>query len=134
MFPFPRVFVTHVGLAETNGLLYELAESAHPSGAPALRHRHATAPAVAGALARALAMPLQERCARHEALFAAVCEHDVDRWQQEFLATLRSDSGRDWNPICSTLAEPAATVPRAAAQARDEETLSGAAEMPRFAN
>jgi trehalose 6-phosphate synthase len=48
------------------------------------------AESVAGALARALAMPLKERRARHEALFAAVCEHDVDRWQREFLAALRA--------------------------------------------
>jgi trehalose 6-phosphate synthase len=83
------------------------------------------AESVAGALARALAMPLKERRARHEALFAAVCEHDVDRWQREFLAALRGDNRRDYNPICNTLAGHAATIPTAA---------HIQAEMPRFAN
>jgi hypothetical protein len=46
---------------------------------------------VAGALAQALAMPLEERRARHEAAFANVCEYDVDRWQREFLKALRGD-------------------------------------------
>jgi trehalose 6-phosphate synthase len=46
---------------------------------------------VAGALAQALAMPLQERRARHEAAFANVCEYDVDRWQRQFLKALRGD-------------------------------------------
>jgi trehalose 6-phosphate synthase len=84
------------------------------------------AESVANALAQALAMPLQERRASHEALFAAVCERDVDRWQQEFLAALRGDNGRDCNPICSTLAERAATIPTAAAhiQAKDEKMLT----------
>jgi trehalose 6-phosphate synthase len=81
------------------------------------------AESVAGALARALAMPLKERRARHEALFAAVCEHDVDRWQREFLAALRGDNGRDYNPICNTLAGHTATIPPAAPiQAKDEKT------------
>jgi hypothetical protein len=48
-------------------------------------------------------MPLKERRARHEALFAAVCEHDVDRWQREFLAAVRGDTDRDYNPRCNTL-------------------------------
>jgi len=46
------------------------------------------AESVATALAQALAMPLKERRARHEALYAKVCEYDVNRWQQEFLAAL----------------------------------------------
>jgi trehalose 6-phosphate synthase len=44
---------------------------------------------VAGAIAQALAMPIEERCARHQALLAAILDHDVDRWQREFLAALR---------------------------------------------
>lgn len=44
---------------------------------------------VAGAIAQALAMPIEERRARHQALLAMVSAYDVDRWQQEFLATLR---------------------------------------------
>jgi trehalose 6-phosphate synthase len=44
---------------------------------------------VAGAIAQALAMPLEERRTRHQALLAAVQAYDIDRWQREFLATLR---------------------------------------------
>jgi len=46
---------------------------------------------VAGAIAQALAMPIEERRARHQALLAMVSAYDVDRWQQEFLSTLRGD-------------------------------------------
>ena len=46
------------------------------------------AESVAGALAQALVMPLEERRARHKALFANVCEYDVNRWQREFLTAL----------------------------------------------
>jgi trehalose 6-phosphate synthase len=46
---------------------------------------------VAGAIAQALAMPIEERRARHQALLAAVLDYDVDRWQREFLAALRGD-------------------------------------------
>jgi trehalose 6-phosphate synthase len=46
---------------------------------------------VASAIAQALAMPLEERRARHQALLAAIHEYDIDRWQHEFLATLRGD-------------------------------------------
>ena len=47
------------------------------------------AESVASALAQALAMPLEERRARHEVLYAKVCEYDVNRWQREFLTALR---------------------------------------------
>ena len=47
------------------------------------------AESVASALAQALVMPLEERRARHEALYAKVCEYDVNRWQREFLTALR---------------------------------------------
>jgi len=43
---------------------------------------------VADAIAQALAMPIEERRTRHQALLAAVCDSDVDRWQRQFLATL----------------------------------------------
>lgn len=46
---------------------------------------------VAGAIARALAMPLDERRARHEMLFAGICANDVHKWGREFLAALRGD-------------------------------------------
>jgi trehalose 6-phosphate synthase len=59
------------------------------------------AESVAGALAQALAMPIEERRARHEALFANVSEYDVGRWQREFLAALRSqdEDVRDSSPM-----------------------------------
>jgi trehalose 6-phosphate synthase len=47
------------------------------------------AESVAGALAQALAMPLAERRERHEALFASLCDYDIDRWHREFLAALQ---------------------------------------------
>jgi trehalose 6-phosphate synthase len=51
------------------------------------------AESVASALAQALAMPIEERRARHEALYAKVCEYDVNRWQQEFLTALGAGPG-----------------------------------------
>jgi trehalose 6-phosphate synthase len=53
------------------------------------------AESVASALSQALAMPLDERRARHDALYANVCEYDVDRWQREFLTALRGGRGRE---------------------------------------
>jgi trehalose 6-phosphate synthase len=47
------------------------------------------AESVANALAQALAMPREERRARHKTLLAKVREYDVNRWQREFLAVLR---------------------------------------------
>jgi trehalose 6-phosphate synthase len=46
---------------------------------------------VAGAIAQALTMPIEERRARHQALLAAILDYDVDRWQREFLTALRGD-------------------------------------------
>ena len=34
-------------------------------------------------------MPIEERRARHEVLYAKVCEYDLNRWQREFLTALR---------------------------------------------
>ena len=60
------------------------------------------AESVASALLQALAMPLEERRARHEALYSKVCEYDVNRWQREFLSTLRAGSGREtYQPLAS---------------------------------
>jgi trehalose 6-phosphate synthase len=61
------------------------------------------AEAVASALQQALIMPIEERRARHEALFANVCEYDVDRWQREFLMALRGADGdvRELGPVAS---------------------------------
>jgi trehalose 6-phosphate synthase len=72
---------------------------------------------VAGAIAQALAMPIEERRARHQALLAMVSAYDVDRWQQEFLATLRGD-----DDTTHALAAPGATMnPRP----RPESTYPG---------
>src|SRR5262250_774665 len=53
------------------------------------------AESVANALLQALAMPLEERRARHKALYAGICEYDVNRWQQEFLTVLHGGPERD---------------------------------------
>jgi trehalose 6-phosphate synthase len=53
------------------------------------------AESVASALAQALVMPLEERRARHEALYAKVCEYDVNRWQRDFLTALRGVPGHE---------------------------------------
>jgi trehalose 6-phosphate synthase len=59
------------------------------------------AEAVASALAQALIMPIEERRARHEALFASVCEYDIDRWQREFLMALRLQEFGTLRPVAS---------------------------------
>jgi trehalose 6-phosphate synthase len=60
------------------------------------------AESVGGALLQALAMPLAERRARHEALYAKVCEYDINRWQREFLSSLRAGSRREtYQPLAS---------------------------------
>jgi trehalose 6-phosphate synthase len=51
------------------------------------------AESVANAIAQALAMPLEERRARHQALLAVVSDYDIDRWQREFLTALRGGNG-----------------------------------------
>jgi trehalose 6-phosphate synthase len=51
------------------------------------------AESVAGALAQALAMPLEERRARHKASYDKICEYDINRWRQEFLTVLRGGWG-----------------------------------------
>jgi trehalose 6-phosphate synthase len=48
------------------------------------------AESVAGAIAQALAMPLQERRERHAALLCGIFENDVNKWQKTFLNALRS--------------------------------------------
>jgi trehalose 6-phosphate synthase len=49
------------------------------------------AESVASAIAQALAMPREERRARHQVLLEAIHEYDIDRWQREFLTTLQGD-------------------------------------------
>ena len=43
---------------------------------------------IAHALEQALTMPLDERCARHKALFRRVRERDAANWRETFLAAL----------------------------------------------
>ena len=45
--------------------------------------------ATAGAVQRALRMPLTERVERHQTLLAGVREHDVHRWRRDFLQALQ---------------------------------------------
>jgi trehalose 6-phosphate synthase len=47
------------------------------------------AESVAGAVAEALAMPLEERRERHAALMHGIFEKDVNKWQRDFLDALR---------------------------------------------
>jgi trehalose 6-phosphate synthase len=49
------------------------------------------AESVAGAIAEALAMPLEERRERHAGLLRANLEHNVNKWQKDFLEALRMD-------------------------------------------
>ena len=73
---------------------------------------------VAGAIAQALAMPIEERRERHQALLATILDHDVDRWQREFLTALRGD-----DDVMGTFhAHGARTRPR---RPRPEITYSG---------
>ena len=48
---------------------------------------------VSGALAQALAMPIEERRSRHQDLLAEISGHDLDRWHRDFLLTLKGENG-----------------------------------------
>lgn len=48
---------------------------------------------VANSIARALAMPLDERRARYDALFGVIAKNDVDAWGTKFLAALTDRGG-----------------------------------------
>src|SRR4029077_21131520 len=50
------------------------------------------AESVAGAIAQALAMPLDERRERHAALLHGILENNVDKWKKDFLDALRSEN------------------------------------------
>jgi trehalose 6-phosphate synthase len=49
------------------------------------------AESVAGAIAQALALPLEERRERHAALLHGIMENNVNRWQKDFLDALRNE-------------------------------------------
>lgn len=59
--------------------------------------------AVGAAIARALAMPLEERKKRHKKLFEALLRNDISLWGDRFLATLKGellpDSGSRKSPL-----------------------------------
>jgi trehalose 6-phosphate synthase len=46
------------------------------------------AESIAGAVAEALVMPLEERRERHAALMRGIFENDVNKWQNDFLDAL----------------------------------------------
>src|ERR1044072_8285148 len=48
--------------------------------------------AVAAAIARAVAMPLSERKARHAELYAALLRNDISKWGDRFLKALNPPS------------------------------------------
>jgi trehalose 6-phosphate synthase len=50
--------------------------------------------AVAAAVARALSMPIEERRARHEALYQALTQNDIKFWADRFLAALMRPPSR----------------------------------------
>jgi trehalose 6-phosphate synthase len=49
------------------------------------------AESVAGAIAQALTMQLEERRERHAALLHGILENNVDKWQRDFLGALRNE-------------------------------------------
>src|SRR4029078_6819960 len=53
---------------------------------------------VATSIARALAMPIEERRERHEALFRTISENDIKSWGERFLAALTHQSAAPSRP------------------------------------
>ena len=76
------------------------------------------AESVAKAIAQALAMPLEERHARHQALLAVVSDYDVDRWQTAGVPD--RSAGREWE------------LARAAKLTSDSRFTVGKADKPLF--
>lgn len=64
---------------------------------------------VAAALAQALTMPLEERRERHQQLWSAIADYDIDRWQREFIADLTGAYVAEEPPM-PVAAGPAAEV------------------------
>jgi trehalose 6-phosphate synthase len=69
------------------------------------------AESVAGAIAQALAMPLEERRERHAALLHGVTENNVNKWQKDFLDALRSED-RTADEIRTAMQMPKPNRPR----------------------
>jgi trehalose 6-phosphate synthase len=68
------------------------------------------AESVAGAIAQALDMPLEERRERHAALLQGVFENNVDKWQNDFLDALRSEGPAVEETIRAAMRMPARLV------------------------
>jgi glycosyltransferase involved in cell wall biosynthesis len=71
---------------------------------------------VAGALKRALEMPLDERRERHAPMLAHLLKNDIDRWARSYTSTLRDGrTGRGLLGVLHALLKPStAQTPRAA--------------------
>jgi trehalose 6-phosphate synthase len=52
--------------------------------------------AVAAAINRALAMPLEERRERHQAMYETLLHNDIAHWAERFIATLMRPPRADW--------------------------------------
>jgi trehalose 6-phosphate synthase len=52
--------------------------------------------AVASAISRALSMPLDERRARHDAMYATLLNNDIAHWAERFIATLTRPRAASW--------------------------------------
>jgi trehalose 6-phosphate synthase len=61
---------------------------------------------VAGALRRAIDMPLDERRARHARLLAAIREQDVHSWRRAFVDALAHSGGRSAKPLRRSAPDP----------------------------
>ena len=52
--------------------------------------------AVAGAINRALSMPLAERRERHAAMYETLVRNDIAQWAERFIATLTRPRAESW--------------------------------------
>ncbi|HEY1844520.1 MAG TPA: alpha,alpha-trehalose-phosphate synthase [Buttiauxella sp.] len=66
---------------------------------------------VASALDRALTMPLAERISRHSEMMKVICDHDINHWQERYVADLKQVTPRSDE---SHLQQKVATFPKLA--------------------
>jgi trehalose 6-phosphate synthase len=85
---------------------------------------------VAGAIAQALTMPLEERRERHAALLRANSENNVDKWQTDFLDALRIDdpTGEDIRATIPDAASPHGSAGTAASSGLASRGIDSAAD------
>jgi len=62
--------------------------------------------AVAAAIARAVAMPLEERRARHRELYAALLRNDISKWGDKFLKALGPQDRKREEALKSFIDQP----------------------------